>query len=76
MKPSQNITKQTEQVTEKRPREGDPKYYYITSTGLIKCCIYDSRPINEQRRKFGNLFGTRAAAETALKRIKKALKGE
>lgn len=57
-------------------REDDPKYYYITSTGLIKCCIYDSRPINEQRRKFGNLFGTRAAAETALKHVKKALKGE
>lgn len=56
------------------PQRGD-KYFCIQSTGYVTSEDYDNYQIDNGRREFGNFFRTREEAESALERIRKALKG-
>lgn len=60
---------------EKQWPKGGDKYYYVGPFGEIIERIYLDDILEEPRKTFGNFFRTREEAESALERVKKALKG-
>lgn len=56
------------------PRTGD-LYYYVDTDGSVESCQYaDKYDIDNNRRKAGNFFKTKEAAEIAAERVKEAFK--
>lgn len=56
------------------PQTGD-LYYYVDTDGSVESCQYaDKYDIDNNRRKAGNFFKTKEAAEIAAKRVKAAFK--
>lgn len=56
------------------PRTGD-LYYYVDTDGSVESCQYaDKYDIDNNRRKAGNFFKTKEAAEIAAERVKAAFK--
>lgn len=56
------------------PRTGD-LYYYVDTDGSVESCQYaDKYDIDNNRRKAGNFFETKEAAEIAAERVKAAFK--
>lgn len=56
------------------PQKGD-NYFYITKEGTVDRCIYSGSEAEHKMRSFGNCFKSAKAAETAVERIRKAMKG-
>ena len=54
------------------PKKGD-FYYSVEADGIIRKTLFVDENFDNNRRKFGNFFRTREAAEAALERVKKAL---
>lgn len=56
------------------PQKGDD-YFYITKEGTVARCIYTGSEIDCKMRSFGNCFRAAKAAEMAVERVRKAMKG-
>ena len=56
------------------PRTGD-LYYYVDTDGSVESCQYaDKYDIDNNRRKAGNFFATKEAAEIVAERVKEVFK--
>lgn len=84
--PLSNFAKIMEAVTEYNETDGkgyekpwpqnNDRYYCISEGGLIyHTNFHDDYAFDNNRLSFGNCFRTREEAESALERVKKALKG-
>lgn len=54
------------------PKCGDT-YYYLTNIGGVASSVYQNRDVENELKNYGNFFTSRAEAEAALERVKKAL---